>query len=240
MDKLICRRHFILCLLAVLNVEVLFSQTISLNEIYKAYDSLIGLENAGFYNGPEFKDEYINSSGDSRYFNQNVFAQSAIEYKGQFYTNVLLEYDIFTDNVITRSDDYIGNFIVRLIPEYIFRFNLNGHNFVRLTDSDMDIGGNGFYEIVSVGNPFKLFIKHIRKKKERTLDLTVQNSFENHNYYLIQNKDSYFIINSINDFKKVVPDRYKEVQKFRKDYKSIFKVDMDGFMIKLIDYLQEY
>jgi hypothetical protein len=240
MDKFNYRTHLVFFLFLISNSVVLFAQSLRNNEIHRAYDKLVGIENAGFYNGPEFKDEYTNSSGVSRYFNENVFAQNSIEYKGQLYTNVLLEYDIFSDNIITRSDDYLSNFIVRLIPEYISAFSLNGHDFVRLTDTKMDMEGNGFYEIASVGNLFQLYIKHIRKKKERTVDLTVQHSFASQNYFLLQYKGSYNIISSTKDFKKVIPDRYNEVQKFRRDYKTLHKADIDGFMIKLIEYLQGY
>ncbi|MCM4154027.1 hypothetical protein DHD05_20755 [Arenibacter sp. N53] len=241
MDKLQCRLPFIFLLFLFFKVVVLFSQSVTNNEIFKAYDDLVGLENAGFFNGPEFKDEYANSSGVSRYFNQNIFfTDSAIEYNGQLYVNIPLEYDIFSDNVITKSQDYLSNFIVRLIPEYISKFTLEGHNFVKLTDSKLDLVGNGFYEIASIGNQFKLYLKHIRKDKERTLALSVQHSFTNQNYYLLQYEGSHYIISSIKDFKRVVPYRYKEIQKFRKDYKFMYKDDNYNFMIKLIEYLNGY
>mgnify|MGYP003654892661 FL=1 len=88
-------------------IVVLFSQSLTDNEIHKTYNDLVGLENTGFYNGPEFKDEYANSSGDSRYFNQSIFVDGTIEYDGQLFVNVALEYDIFSDNVITKSKDFL-------------------------------------------------------------------------------------------------------------------------------------
>lgn len=214
---------------------VSFSQSENENEIHKVYDDLVGIENTKFYNGPEFKDEFPNASGDSRYFNHYSFSDSNIEYGGQLYSNVPLEYDIFSDKVITRSNTYLSNFIVQLIPEYISNFTINDHDFVKLTDYHMD--DIGFYEVVSVGDSFKLYIKHIRKYKKRTVGFTVQHSFTNENYYLVHYNDTYHIINSIKDLKKVVPNRYKEVQKYRKDYKSLYKADINNFMIKLIEYL---
>jgi len=236
MDKFWGGMQLFLCLI-LFNVTVLFSQSISENKNHNVYDDFVGLENTGFYNGPEFKDEYPNASGISRYFNQNAFANSTVEFDGQLYSKVPLEYDIFSDNVLTRSNDYMSNFIVQLIPTHISSFTINGHDFVKLNDSKLSLDGNGFYEVASIGTPFKLYIKHLRKEKERTVDLAVRHILTSENYYLVKYDGNYHIINSIKDFKAVIPGRYKEVQKFRKDYKSIYKSDRNGFMIKLVEYL---
>ena len=240
MNSFSCRTQLSLFLFLFFKIVVLFSQSLTDNEIHKTYNDLVGLENTGFYNGPEFKDEYANSSGDSRYFNQSIFVDGTIEYDGQLFVNVPLEYDIFSDNVITKSKDYMGNFIVRLIPEFISKFTIDGHNFIKLYDSKLQLAGNGFYEIATAGNQFKLYLKHIRKVKERTVDFSVQYGFTSHNFYLVQCDGDYFIISSIKDFKRVVPVRYKEIQKFRKDYKLMYKSNNHGFMIKLIEYLNGY
>ena len=159
-----------------------FSQSTTDNRNYEVFDEIVGLENTTFFNGPQFKDDYPKAIGDSRYFNQNVFAQSEIEYDGELFSNVPLEYDVFSDNVITRSNDYMNNFIVQLIPSYISRFTINGHNFVKLEDSKFSSDGNGFYEVMSLGKSFELYIKHIRNEKELTVDFAIQYRFTNQNY----------------------------------------------------------
>lgn len=217
-----------------------FSQSTTDNGVFKAFDEIVGLENTTFFNGPEFKDEFLNAGGDSRYFNQKAFTDSAIEYNGQLYTNVPLEYDIFSDNVITRSNDYLSGFFVKLLPEHVIDFTIERHHFVKLEELDSNPDDNGFYEVAVNGKPFKLYIKHVRIKNERTVGYMVELSFTNENYYVVQNEGVHTIVNSIKDFKEFVPDRYKEVQKFRKDYKSIYKSDTDGFMIKLIEHLNGF
>ncbi len=219
---------------------VSFSQSLGDGEIHEAYDSMVGLENTGFYNGPEFKDAYPDSGGDSRYFNRQGFATGSIAYNGQLYPNVPLNYDVFSDNVLARSDDHLSHFIIQLIPSFISGFTIGPHNFVRLTDTKLDAGAHGFYEVAVTGKSFKLYIKHFRRKKERTVGLEVYHSFSKENYYLLHYNDGYHTINSIKDFKKVVPDRYREVQKLRRDYKSMYKSDMDGFMIRLTEHLDGY
>lgn len=214
-----------------------FSQSTIHQRTYEVFDEIVGLENTNFFNGPQFKDDYPKAIGDSRYFKQNVFALREIEYDGELFSDVPLEYDIFTDNVITRSNDYMSNFIVQLIPSYISRFTINGHHFVKLDDSKFSSDGNGFYEVTSLGKSFELYIKHLRNKRELTVDFGIQHSFTSQNYYLVQYDGGYHRINSIKGFKGIIPDRYKEVQNFRKDYKSMYKSDRNSFMIKLVEYL---
>lgn len=218
----------------------MFSQSTIDNSIYEAFDEIVGLENTTFFNGPQFKDDYLKAGGDSRYFNKNIFAQSKIEYDGKLFSKVPLEYDIFSDNVITRSDDYMGNFIVQLIPKHISKFTINGHDFVKLDDSEFSFDGNGFYEVAVLGKSFDLYVKHLRNEKELTTDFTIQHSFTSEYYYLVSYEDSYHVVHTIKAFKTITPDRYKEVQKFRKDYKLMYKTDRTSFMIKLVDYLNEH
>jgi len=217
-----------------------FAQSTIDESAYKAFDEIIGLENTTFFNGAEFKDEFPNADGDSRYFNLYTFAYGSIEYGGQYYSKIPLEYDIFSDNVITSSNDYLSDFIVTLIPEYVTHFTIQGHRFVKLQAQNLSFDDNGFYEVAVNGTPFTLYIKHVRRKKERTAGYEVEHSFSNENHYVVQNEDVYTKVNSIKDFKEVVPGRYKEVQKFRKDYKSMYKSDTEGFMIKLVKHLNGF
>lgn len=217
-----------------------FSQSAIDHKTYKAFDELVGLENTAFFNGPEFKDEFPNAGGDSRYFNLKAFTDSTVEYNGQSYINVPLEYDIFSDNLITRSNDYLSGFIIKLLPEFVSDFTIEGHHFVKLDNLDPKLDDKGFYEVAVNGEPFILYIKHVRSKKERTVGYTVEHSFTKENYYVVQNESVHTVVNSIKDFKEFLPGRYKEVQKFRKDYRSIYKSDVDGFMIKLIEHLNGF
>ena len=144
--------HSVICCLysSLLISFVSFSQSNSDFKALELYDTLIGQENTGLYNGLEFKAENIVGNEVSRYFNQNSFVNSTLKYKGQLYAKVPLEYDILTDNVLTRSYDQKSSFVVQLIPEYVTHFTIDGHRFVRLTDARIDFDGNGFYEVASI------------------------------------------------------------------------------------------
>ena len=98
---------------------VSFSQLKSDDSIHNVYDDLVSLENTGLYNGTEFKDQFVNTDGSYRYFNLFNFTEGSIVYNNQFYSNVLLKYDLVEDNIISRSYDNLSLFKIGLIAELI-------------------------------------------------------------------------------------------------------------------------
>lgn len=87
-------------------VPLSHSQSIRDNAIHVVYDAIVGGENTGLYNGPEFKDQFLDSwDGSHIYLNTHTFMHSTLIYNDQLYTNVALKYDLFDDNVVIRSED---------------------------------------------------------------------------------------------------------------------------------------
>ena len=221
-----------------LNTLVLFSQSAKDNAVHEIYDALVNRENTALYNGPEFTDQFLNSWDESHiYLNTSAFTYNSLVYNNQLYSNVPLKYDLLGDNIVIRSDDYLSIFEIKLIPENISRFTANNRDFIRLTDAPPNLDGHGFFEIASIGNTLSLYIKHVKKKKRETINNVLQYSLIEDNYYLLLYNDVYHIIGSVKDFKKVVPERYKEIRNFQKDYRLLYKTDRNDFMIKLIKYL---
>lgn len=219
-------------------VPLSHSQSTRDNAIHVVYDAIVGGENTGLYNGPEFKDQFLDSwDGSHIYLNTHVFTHNTLIYNNQRYTNVPLKYDLFDDNVVIRSEDNLSIFQIKLVPENISSFTVHNRDFVKLTEPQLNIDGHGFFEIASIGNIVSLYIKHVKTKKKETINNILQYSLVEDNYYLLVYNGVYHIVRSIKGFKKVIPNRYKEIRKFRKEYKSIYKTDRDGFMIKLIKYL---
>jgi hypothetical protein len=197
----------------------------------------VGIENTGLYNGTEFKDPFLNTDGSFRYYNGFDYTRGSVTYNNQTYSNVLLKYDLLEDKLLTRSDDNLGLFNVTLIPEKVYGFSIYGHDFIRLADTNTGFSGNGFFETAFVGDALSLYIKHIKKKKDRALRTGVQYRFKNDNFYLLKTKTSYFVVNSVRDVRKTLPENEGEIKDFYKSYRALYKSNRDGFMIKLIKYL---
>jgi len=214
-----------------------FSQSNLPNEIYETYDKIIGLENTGLYNGTEFTDPFLNTDGTYRYYSGFDYTRGAVTYNGQFYVNVLLKYDLLEDNLLTRSDDNLSIFNVKLIPEFIDSFSIHNHDFVRLGDVGLNISGNGFFEAAFLGNDVDLYIKHTKKKKDKALNSGVQYRFSNANFYVVKCKGRYSLVASSKDLRELIPEKDKEIRDFYKSYRALNKSNPDVFMVKLLKYL---
>jgi len=216
---------------------VAFSQTNSQNKIYETYDNIVGLDNTGLYNGTEFTDLFLNTDGTYRYFNSYDYTKGSVTYNGQYYINVSLKYDLLEDNLLTRSDDNLSIFNVKLIPEFIESYSIYNHNFVRLTDTNLGLSANGFFETVYLGNDFDLYIKHTKRKKDKPLKSGIQYKFSEYNFYVLKNSGNYTIVSSERELRKLLPEKEEEIRSFYKSYKALYKSDPDSFMTKLVKYL---
>lgn len=206
-------------------------------QVFQQYDQLVGLDNTGLYNGTEFNDLFLNTDGSYRYFKGFDYAKGSVVYNGQFYYNIPLKYDVLEDNLLTHSEDNLSIFIVRLIPEFVSSFSIRNSEFVRLSDVNRGVGGNGFYEKAFIGKNLKLYIKHTKKKRDKALKSGVQYRFSDVNYFLVKYKNEYFIANSVKDVWNNIPEFHDEIHDYYKNYKSLFKSDKTLFMIKLMGYL---
>lgn len=204
---------------------------------YEAYDQLVGLENTGLYNGTEFTDLYLNTDGTYRYYNRYDYSRGSVTYDGQYYVNVLLKYDLLEDNLLTRSDDNLSIFNIKLIPSFVDSFSIYNHQFVRLSDINLDIAGNGFFEAAYVGNQLELYIKHTKKKKDKALRTGVQYRFSEDNFYIIKLDGKYALVNSSKTFRELLPEKAEEIRKFYKSYKALYKSNPDIFTTNLVKYL---
>ncbi len=215
----------------------LFAQSNSQNNIYEAYDKIVGLDNTDLYNGTEFTDPFLNTDGSFRYFNGFDYTKGSVEYAGQFYSNVSLKYDVLEDNLLVRSDDNLSVFNVQLIPEFVSEFTIYNKHFVRLTETNLNLSGNGFFEKSYLGNDLSLYIKHTKKKKDRPLKNGIQYRFTDANFYVLAYGGAYYLVGSSKHIEKILPEKEEQIRNFHKSYKALYKSNPDVYMEKLVKYL---
>ncbi|MCP4976014.1 MAG: hypothetical protein GY931_07610 [Maribacter sp.] len=241
MNSLFLRAYFFLSTFLCLGM-ISYAQSVSVidNIIHNVYDGLVSLENTGLYNGPEFRDEYLDAWDNSHiYLNSSAIMGGTVVYNNQFYTNVLMKYDILEDNLIIRSNDKLNHFQIKLISENISQFKIHNKNFIRVMDENLNMEGNGFLEAALQGEKVSLYIKHVKKRKRQTVDNVLQYRFYQDNYYVVQYNGKYHIIHSIKDLKEVIPDKYKEIRNFQKQNKTLYRNNLDRFMTVLVKFLDE-
>lgn len=164
----ICHKIFLFPSIFLCLGLVSYAQSASVmdNIVHHVYDELVGSENTGLYNGPEFKDQFLDSWDDSHmYLDSSVFMNGTLVYNNQLYTGVPLKYDIYGDNVIIRSNDHLSSFQVELIAENISRFTVHNRDFTKLTGTGSELEGNGYFEVAILGKVASLYIKHVKREK---------------------------------------------------------------------------
>lgn len=209
------------------------AQTSSRDEIYRTYDQIVGLENTGLYNGTEFTDLYLNTDGTFRYLMGFDYIKGSVMYKGQYYVDVLLKYDLLEDNLITQSNDNLSIFNVKLIPEFVSEFSLHNLHFVKLSGIDK----NGFFEYAFNGDSIDLYIKRASRKREKVLKSGIQYSFKQSNYYLMAYNAKFNKVETIKDVTRAFPEIKSEIKAFHQSFRSVYKRDRDVFMKNLTAYL---
>ncbi|MDP2685574.1 MAG: hypothetical protein Q8O62_00010 [Aequorivita sp.] len=228
--------NFTFLLLAFIGFGV-FAQSNFQNNIYETYDKIVGLDNTDLYNGTEFTDLFLNTDGSFRYFNGFDYTKGSVEYAGQFYSNVSLKYDVLEDNLLVRSDDNLSVFNVQLIPEFVSEFTIYNKHFVRLTETNLNLSGNGFFEKSYLGNDLSLYIKHTKKKKDRPLKSGIQYRFTDANFYVLESGGAYYLVGSSKHIEKILPEKEEQIRNFHKSYKALYKSNPDVYMEKLVKYL---
>lgn len=214
-----------------------FAQNNSKDKIFETYDALVGIDNTGLYNGTEFTDLFLNTDGSYRYFKGFDYSKGSVNYNGQYYVNVSLKYDLLEDNLLARSDDNLSIFNIRLIPEFVDSFSIYNLNFVRLTDTNLGLSGNGYFEAAYLGKDLELYIKHVKRKKDRAKKGAVEYKFLDDNFYLLKNSGKYTVISSVKDIRKALPDKEDQIREFYKTYRLLYKSDRAMFMTRLVKHL---
>ncbi|QAA81009.1 hypothetical protein EI546_04365 [Aequorivita sp. H23M31] len=222
--------HFILLFSATILAQ---EPTTSNEKIYRVFDQLVGLDNNGLFNGPEFIDLYLNTDGTFRYLEGFDYTQGSVIYRGQYYVDVWLKYDLLEDQLLTKSKDNLGIFNVKLIHEFVSEFTLKDRHFVKLKD----FGQKNFFELGYQGQELDLYINHKKNKKKRVLKSGVQYSFKPLNYYLFKYQETYARVETISNVRREFPEYKKEINDFYHNSKTLYIQDRDSFMKKLAPYL---
>jgi hypothetical protein len=199
-------------------------------DFYIWFDSKIGSENTGLYNGTRFQETFQTKRGVHRYFLGTEFQNGNINYFGQPYFDVALKYDIYEDQVLFS--------IVKLIKDEIQSFEIEGHKFFLLQPAEISNSSSsidGFYEILLEGKRFILYKKNKKSKREFIENETVFTDFKINNEYFIYVDDTYHKIVKKRDWIKVFPEAKKTVNDFYRSHKFLFKTDYEAFVSQLAE-----
>ncbi|WP_062060270.1 hypothetical protein [Aquimarina longa] len=227
----------VLLFLFMLNPIFFYSQsTYDIPAYYNWFDTVVGSNTSGLYNGVLYEEEYIVKNDRYRFFISNDFMKGTIKYDEQSYFDLSLKYDVYGDEVLVKLQDGFGEVVLQLIKNKIDNFTINNHQFYRIhTKKIEEVADIGFYEVLVKNTSFILYKKHKKNKKQRLENKKMSYEFFDKHIYILFYNDLYYRIKSQKDITNIFPD-YKETINlyYKKDSRSIQKSDLDTFLTTLL------
>ncbi len=206
---------------------------------YNWFDTVIGHENAGLYDGYQYVDTDVGRIKDNKhaFFTTDKVLIGSILYNDQPYYNVSMKYNLETDKVlVTSNENSSWTFILQLPSDKIKEFTIGDHRFMnRNVPISGTTVGSGFYEVL-VENPDFLLLKKHKKFRRKNLKNTqgkLYYKFLEKNKYVLFANEQYIDIKTKRDIIKVYPKLKKEIKQFFGDYYRLKKQQPDTFMQKL-------
>lgn len=200
------------------------------------FDKAIGIQNTGLYQGTVYSEKYRTVNEKTQFFKTKQFLSGSVTYEGQDYYDLELKYDLYEDQVLLKLVTSAGGGTLRLLPDRLSSFVLDGHRFIKILPKDTpDINLYGFYEISMVGGQFTLFTKYTKKSLERKDRRSIYYEFvPGKSEYVLLYKDAYHVIASKKDVVTLFPDQKKQIDKFYNLARGLRNSDLDAFQIALM------
>ena len=207
-----------------------------IESVYDWFDSSIGQENSGLYQGVLYYEEYNMINENHRFFESEDFVLGKVVYHGQPYFNAKLKYDLFKDQLLTTPSYASSALVIQLEKEKIEGFSLANRRFIRV-DNTIRTGKLGFCEVLKQEANVLLLKKHRKTEKETIKNDIVFNEFLSKNSYYVMRNDSIFSVNSRKEITSFRPSIKKEISDYFKSYASMKDSNYDAFMVLIFERL---
>lgn len=231
----------VLCLVLCLITELTKAQSYSQDTLFvvaaeangkKIYSGAIRNQSQ-LYNGTDFK-VYQSLKDEHPFLFSDDWITGTVQYDGNIYEDVPIQYDIQNDEVIIEY--YNGIRSIRLIKPKVQYFTLERDKFVMLTDPQLS---TGFYQVLYDGQT-KVYARHSKTLQETISGREIQHSFTERTKYYVFSKGSYHLITGKGAVLDVFKDKKKELNQFAKKNKLGFRKNKAAYITQLADYYDNH
>ena len=174
--------------------------------------------------------EYVNYSRPNgvghQFFASNIAQTGSIRYDGQLFTDVPLLYDLKLDQVVVP--DLARNTSRRLLAEKIARFEVGGHQFVRVVSADTAARSavpTGFYDLLLAGRPggASLLARRTKRGVEEPVGGHLVFTYEQKDQLLLRQNDQFTPVDNLKSILAALPRQRAALQKFARGNQLKFK-----------------
>jgi hypothetical protein len=201
-------------------------------------------EDSLWYQGRIYEFKVLSLTGSPYFFELGPMPGSAT-YSGKTYEDLLLTYNLITDELILWETGFRGNMMQLVLNKYFaerFTMKYNGniyhfrlHTEMKPIHEDLK---EGFYEVIN-DDELRMFVKH---QAELSYDAT---NVEYYSYeikkqvYLISDEEIY-VINSRRDYLKAFQDEKKSLRKYMSQKSINFDRSDTQALLELCTYTKSF
>jgi hypothetical protein len=204
-NKILTRFAVIIFLVSIQHIQ---GQTNSETPIHSWYNTSVGKENLDINNGTLYLNYYKTANKTHSYLNSEQFENGNVVYNNQNYTDFVINYDIFKDDLLLKPNGINDRRSVILISKKIESFYFSGKKFVNL-NYNQSIKADfikGFYEENIVSEKIAFYIKHNKEIRKSTTDGKIYDDFKVKNEFVLKFKNEFYYINSKKNILDIFPE----------------------------------
>lgn len=190
------------------------------------------------YNGVKYNEVLRNPEIDRGhpFFISEKFTKGTIVYNDIEYTDIPLQYDVLTDQIITTLPN--TNYKISLIKDYVQYFTLSDHHFVNITSKEM---APGFYELL-LNDKMKVIAKRTKKSIESSYNnnLIIRRRYIPKSKFYVFNNDRYFLIGNKKSLILVFQSQKEIINSYMRQMKTSFRKDKEKYIVEIVTYCNNF
>lgn len=225
-----------LFLSALLLSLVVFAQSAeknsALDKLNELYNQHIGYS-AILYSGPSYIHQNYPMNG-TPFFASDTLSPGWVSYDGHFYNNILLQWDVLQNYVLTYSPAQNGKLVLR--NELIDSFYFAGHLIKFLPqDKKSNLMKGGLYDILYKG-PTTYIVSRKKSLNTNMEKKNLLNVFDKNSYYIKKN-GIYYLVKNKKDITDLFPKDISTIKKEVRRNELRWKKDLEQIlMIAVVQY----
>ncbi|MET4107434.1 hypothetical protein [Hymenobacter sp. UYP22] len=205
--------------------------------LQQQYD-IIFANSSQLYNGPEYADYSLrfNTRIGHQFYMWSDKQLGTIVYNKQYYSGLLLAYDIVLDQVVLSFPN--SPFRLRAVNENVDEFTINNHHFIRVVADSITEKtlSTGYYELLTSGSAQALAkrSKHMQKQIRQG---KVEAEFSSKDKFFLQHNGHYYPADSKGSILRAFTSHSKEMQLYIQSKKLKFnKKNIESTLVNLATY----
>ena len=235
-----------LFLLSILSLNFFLSKALTAQSTYISENEYYELKEIFDYlNGPDYNllngrlSDFPYSIDSHPYFNTDSYRHGSLLLNGEAYDNVLINYDIYDQQVILQLSEWISglNNKVVLNRELIDYFEIDGLMFRLMSSPETR---TSFFQVISTGE-ISCYLLWTKKLYRSSTSVNARYKYlkQSRTVYL-QKEDQLFHVKNKSSFASIFDEAYREeIKGYLRREKIRFRNDSDEKLGDLMDYCME-